>query len=51
MIISRSMGAAKLRDLMGGSYTEADAMRFRGYSLGLVRAVREAANSASRRYS
>lgn len=29
MIISRNMNIEQLRDLMGGSYTEADAKRFR----------------------
>lgn len=29
MIVSRSMNAAQLRDLMGGTYTESDALRFR----------------------
>jgi hypothetical protein len=29
MIISRSMNPAQLRDLMGGTFTESDAKRFR----------------------
>ncbi len=29
MIISRSMNVAQLRDLMGGTYTESDALKFR----------------------
>lgn len=29
MIVSRNMNPAELRDLMGGVYTEADAVRFR----------------------
>ena len=29
MVVSRSMNPAQLRDLMGGTYTEADAKRFR----------------------